>query len=339
MLRILFLSLTFLLLFNTAEGQLDPHFSQYLHTPLMVNPAKAGQIDGDMRLIANYRNQWSSVTTPFSTASLSYDTRIPKYFGRSCSYFGAGLVLLNDQAGDANFRTTNAQLALSYHQSLSKRGKPSYMSVGLMVGGGQRSLDLTKLYYDNQFNGDTFDTGLANGENFDRNSFLYLDISAGLNFALAIGKTSGVSFGLGMYHLNQPNVSFLGDDNETLFARFVANIDASLSFGDDSQLTVLPTVVFMNQGRHQEFTAGVMVKYNTSSRFAIGGGVMYRNSDAVIPMIRFDFKPVALAFSYDVNLSDLQVASNNNGSMEISLIFSPQIFSQRQACGAIFCPW
>ncbi len=337
--RYLITIIVVLVFISTSQGQADPHFSQYYHTPLWLNPAKAGLVDGDMRVIANYRNQWSSVTVPFNTVSASYDTRIPKYFGKSCSYFGAGVFLLNDQAGDSNFRSTTGQLALSYHQSLSKRGKSTYMSLGLMIGAGQKAFDQNQLFFDNQYNGDVFDTGLSSGENFDRTSLLYLDISAGLNFSIALGDVSGVSFGLGMYHLNQPNVSFLGDEDETLYARFVFNADARIAIGNEAKLTILPTVVYMGQGRHSEFTGGVIARYKTSERFAISGGALYRTSDALIPMFKLEFNPVALAFSYDVNISDLNVASNSNGSMEVSLILTPSVFNTRQQCGAVFCPF
>jgi len=254
--RIIYLIAMVAFFATIAKGQLDPHFSQYQHTPLLINPAKAGQIDGDMRLIANYRNQWSSVTVPFSTVSASYDMRIPKYFGKSCSYFGAGIVLLNDQAGDANFRRTMAELALTYNQSLSKRGKPTYMTVGLMIGGQQHAFDPNQLYFDNQFNGDIFDTGLSSGEEFSRTSLLYLDISAGLNFAISLGDQSGVSIGLGMYHLNRPNVSFIEDGDARLYSRIVFNVDGSIALGKDSKLAVLPTLVLMSQGPDRAFTAG-----------------------------------------------------------------------------------
>jgi type IX secretion system PorP/SprF family membrane protein len=322
-----------------AKGQVDPHFSQYQHTPLWINPAKAGQIDGDMRLITNYRNQWSSITNPFATASVSYDTRIPKYFGRSCSYFGAGLYLLGDLAGDANFRTNMAELALSYHQSLSKRGKSNYMSIGLMIGGGQRAFDPSKLYFDNQFDGNTLVGGLPSGENFSRTSLLYLDISAGLNFAFAIGKKSGISIGLGMYHLNRPNISFMNDADERLYARTTLNFEGSFALGRDEKLFLQPTIVFMKQANHSEFVGGLLVKYVTGDRFAISGGALFRSSDAIAPMFRLDFKPVALAFSYDVNTSSLSRASNYNGSMEVSVIFSPEVFGSKRDCGAIFCPF
>lgn len=322
-----------------AKGQVDPHFSQYQHTPLWINPAKAGQIDGDMRLIANYRNQWNSITNPFVTSSISYDTRVPKYFGKSCSYFGVGLYMLGDLAGDANFRTMMGEVALSYHQSLSRRGKPTYMSVGLMIGGGQRTFDATKLYFDSQYDGNTLVGGLPSGENFSRTSLLYLDISAGLNFAIAIGKKSGLSIGLGMYHLNRPNISFMDDAEERLYARTTLNVEGSFALGRDKKLFLQPTVVFMRQARHSEFVGGMIVKYMTSDRVAISGGALFRSSDAISPMFRLDFKPIALAFSYDVNTSNLSRASNYNGSMEVTIIVSPEVFGSKRDCGAIFCPF
>ena len=46
----------------TANSQ-DLHFSQFMNSPLLINPANTGFIpDGDFRLGANYRNQWASVS-------------------------------------------------------------------------------------------------------------------------------------------------------------------------------------------------------------------------------------------------------------------------------------
>ncbi len=323
----------------TSINAQDAHFSQYQHTPLWVNPAFAGQIAGDMRFIANYRNQWSSVTVPYQTVSLSYDTRIPKYFGKSCSYFGGGLFLMNDQAGDSEFRTTTAQLSFAYHQSLSNKGKPSYLSMGVMIGGGQMGINPEKLYFDNQFDGSGFDTSLGNGENFERTNFFYLDISAGLNFAIAIGKRSGITVGLGAYHLNQPNVSFLGDSTERLFARYVLQAGGEIGINEDLPLSFIPSLVYMLQGPHNEVTAGLMIKWSPNEDFALSGGGAFRSSDAFIPMIRVDFKTASLAFSYDLNTSKLNVASNSNGGMEIALMFQPNVFNEKQECQSIFCPF
>ncbi len=337
--RNIFYIIGFIIFYGQVGLAQDIHFSQYQHTPLWVNPAFAGQTQGDMRLIANYRNQWSSVTVPYQTMALSYDTRIPKYFGRSCSYFGGGILLMNDQAGDSEFRTTTAQLALAYHQSLSKKGKPSYLSLGVNVGGTQMGLKPDKLYFDNQFNGEGFDTGLSNGEVLDRTSFFYLDISAGLNFSIALGKKSGISLGVGAYHLNQPNVSFLGDSAEKLYSRLVVQGSGVISINEDFPISFIPSLVFMAQGPHQEFTSSLLLKWSASEEFSLYLGAGYRGGDAFIPMLRIDYKTVALAVSYDLNSSDLSKVSNSNGGMEVSLLFQPNIFNEKQDCQSIFCPW
>ncbi len=336
MLRRITIVTSVLVLFLLSGKAQDPHFSQLHNTPLWVNPALAGQTDGDMRLIANYRNQWSTVTVPYQTAAGSFDTKIPKYF-KNCSYFGAGVFVLNDQAGDAAFRTSTAQLSLAYHQSLSAK-KPTFLSLGFMVGAGQMAFDQNELYFDNQFDGGGFNTGLASGENFSRTSLMYLDISAGLTVTSSLGEFSGFYLGVGMYHLNQPNVSFLGDDSETLYMRTNLHAGGTIGLGEEGTIRVLPEFIMSFQGPSQEVLVGAMVQYAMSDLSLYLGG-MYRNKDAFIPMFRMDIKTVSLTFSYDVNTSELTRASAANGGMEISLKFTPKVFGARSECDEVKCPY
>ena len=53
-------------LWNFSIGQ-DIHWSQFNDNQLYQNPAHTGHFDGDYRFIGNYRDQWRSVTVPFST--------------------------------------------------------------------------------------------------------------------------------------------------------------------------------------------------------------------------------------------------------------------------------
>ena len=50
----------------------DLHFSQFMNSPLVTNPANTGFIpDGDYRIGINFRNQWSSVmSVPSNTATI-----------------------------------------------------------------------------------------------------------------------------------------------------------------------------------------------------------------------------------------------------------------------------
>ena len=58
-------------------------------SPLNLNPALTGVMDCNIRVIANYRNQWASVlkANAFNTYSASYEQKIP--VGRA-DYFGIG---------------------------------------------------------------------------------------------------------------------------------------------------------------------------------------------------------------------------------------------------------
>ena len=69
-----------------------PQFSQFYTNPLFQNPALAGDA-GTTRLIANYRNQWMSVGTPFQTSAFSLDTYAED------AQVGLGIQALYDRRG------------------------------------------------------------------------------------------------------------------------------------------------------------------------------------------------------------------------------------------------
>ena len=61
------------ILFPTSAHAQDIHFSQFYASPLTLNPSLTGNFDGLMRFGGNYRNQWASVSVPYSTASVYTD--------------------------------------------------------------------------------------------------------------------------------------------------------------------------------------------------------------------------------------------------------------------------
>ena len=93
----------------------DIHFSQYLTSPLNLNPALTGVMNEDLRLIANYRNQWKSVSAePYSTISFSTDGTLPPK-RKTNDFFGIGMVANRDYAGASQLKVTQANLSLSYN--------------------------------------------------------------------------------------------------------------------------------------------------------------------------------------------------------------------------------
>ena len=54
----------------------DIHFSQFYENSVLTNPALTGVFSGEYKVGIDYRNQWASVATPFTTTMFSAETRI-----------------------------------------------------------------------------------------------------------------------------------------------------------------------------------------------------------------------------------------------------------------------
>ena len=95
----------------------DIHFSQFYLSPLNLNPALTGVMNCNVRLTANYRNQWGSVlgNSSFRTYSVSYDQRIA--VGRN-DFFGIGGTFWGDKAGQGEFATLTGKLSASYSKKM-----------------------------------------------------------------------------------------------------------------------------------------------------------------------------------------------------------------------------
>src|SRR6478672_8878432 len=73
----------------------DAHFSQYNETPVILNPALSCTAY-DTRIIANYKNQWASVTSPFQTYGISIEQAFNHYKTKK-TYVGFSLTSYSDK--------------------------------------------------------------------------------------------------------------------------------------------------------------------------------------------------------------------------------------------------
>ncbi len=83
--------------------------------------------------------------------------------------------------------------------------------------------------------------------------------------------------------------------------------------------------MFETQGPYNELDLGGLVRCNLSQGYIKNQGVyfgaFYRWGDAIILTTRIDLNKVSFAFSYDVNISQLAVASGEQGGPELSIIY------------------
>ena len=60
----------------------------------------------------------------------------------------------------------------------------------------------------------------------------------------------------------------------------------------------------------------------TNPLYTIHFGGYLRWKDAFIPVVQLDYKPFSVAFSYDVNISELKTASQYRGGFEVSFTYA-----------------
>lgn len=302
------------------QGQ-DIHFSQFNNSPLNLNPAQTGFFRGSHRFILNHRNQWASVTTPYKTFSGSFDMQLLKRKFKQ-DIIGIGVVFNNDIAGDADMGTLAGNLSLSYTKALNKRNS-HFISIGLQSGGAQHKIDFTKLYFDNQYDGDQFNSTLVNGENFNRSSYSYLDVSAGIHWFLQKEDQLIFNGGISAFHLNQPKLSFFDNQDVYMHSRFV--VYGNVSIGLSKSADMIPSLLFMQQGVYNEIVIGSDFKFTLNnspyfySTFSIGAYL--RNKDALILKLGLDQRRWNFGLSYDFNYSDLHQASKYMGGYEVSITY------------------
>ncbi|MEO1436212.1 MAG: PorP/SprF family type IX secretion system membrane protein [Bacteroidota bacterium] len=338
--KLLLVLLIGLLLGGTLTAQ-DAHFSQFYNTPLWLNPALTGVMNHDMRFIANYRNQWATIGEPFQTAAVSVDANILAGFSED-DFFGVGLFIMNDMAGDSEFRDMQAQLSASYSKALGP-DQNIYLSFGGQFGFGQRRINTAALTFDSQFDGDVIDPTIGSGELLNGGSRTYLDASAGLSFFIIPTEGSSVLFGGSIAHLNEPEVGFLEGGSDKLFRRYTAHASAEVPAND--QLTLIPQAVLLAQGPAVQVNMGLLARYHFGDRdeplsAAITVGTTHRFNDAQVILLRYDYGPLGISASYDVNISTLAEATNGVGGPEIALIYTLDSWqkTKREKNGRIRCP-
>ena len=193
-----------LLCWNPLSAQ-DIHFSQFWNTPIDINPALVGVDKEDTRIFGAYKSQWQSVPVGYTTFSGAMDTKW-NAFNSENGFMGIGLLFNHDQAGDSDWTLTDISGLFSYTQQLSTG---VFASVGGRIGLGNRSFKLQDLTFDNQFNGEFFDPGIAPSENFIDTRTSFLDLGIGFNLHLQKDDfRTKLDIGLGLHHLNTPSQNF-----------------------------------------------------------------------------------------------------------------------------------
>ena len=293
----------------------DPHFSQYHASPLTLNPAMTGSMNSDSRFSGNFRQQWWGVGNPFTTGTISYDTKLIQSKMKK-DIFGLGILGMYDQSSDGSFKNNNLALSLSYHKALDAQAN-STLGIGFQLMYASRFINTNKLNFANQFNGYGFDTDIPSNETFGNLQRNYFDLNAGLLYTYRNDNVEAYAGG-SIYHIGNPNINFLQNDKYKLPQRYTAHVGSRFFVGNNNEIFF--GGLYMYQAGAQEENLGISYGLNVNSALMVYGGLWYRIQDAFIPFIGLDYKNLSIGFSYDINNSDLKDYTSKNGSFEVSFI-------------------
>lgn len=319
--RNLLLLIGVLLLFSLRGMAQDLHFSQFYNQPMLFNPSLTGHMpDADYRLAAQYRSQWQNLPVPYKTIAAAGDVKLLAHEAKR-NWLGLGLGFYNDKAGHGDLSLTKAQVSAAYHLEF---GRSSILSVGIGFAVTQRSVNMSKLTFDNQWNGLKFDSDLPHREGFSNEKTSYLDASLGLSYAYAPSEFFFVQMAAGLMHVNQPKESFYNGDNKIAF-RPVVDLKSIILIADEwiAEVGVQASqqkTAFELIGGGQVYTNVTPRSYNANVLIM---GAYYRLYDAVIPTFGYEWNGIRLLISSDIPLgpNNLGPAMKYYGGVEVSLIY------------------
>jgi type IX secretion system PorP/SprF family membrane protein len=303
---------------NLAVSQ-DVHFSQFYASPLTLNPANAGINACDYRAGLNYRTQWKSVTVPYKTFGLWGDINVLEDKILMGDQVGLGASLVSDRAGDGELTTNKISLAGAYHKSLTG-DKAWVLSVALGGAYVQKKIDFTKLYWDDQWNGEFFDEDGPTSELPATEDLSYFDLQVGLRVTYTMSDNMQFYIGASMFHVNSARESFIASGNK-LGKRPVIHGGGNVVL--QPGLFLEPAFLYMRQKKAYEAVVGSLVGYVNPNwnGVTVLGGAWYRFGDAAIVTLGGQYESFRLLMNYDFNLSQLTPATNVRGGFELSLIY------------------
>ncbi len=315
----------------------DPAFSQFFSSPLNVNPALTGRINNKWRLISNLRDQWISPASPYTTGTISFDTKILKNKIPETSVLGIGGMLMYDQDFAGIQKGNYLSMDLSYNIKLAESEDGEHrLGVGFGATYINKVIDFSALNFGRQFTGFGFDNGLPSGETALSNMKPCYSASSGFIYSYTSNITN-VDLGVAGFHLNKPKQTVVKDPHQFLPPRYVVHGNFETILND--YLVLNTNAIYQAQSGTSYFSVGGALGYYLSKTeeedIIVNGGLWYWSNNAVIPYVGIVYKNFQFGLTYDITVSKLSQASGKPKTFELSLI----IRGNDKPAGIIPCPW
>ena len=301
-------------LFSQFIKAQDVHYSQFEKTKLLINSSLISSQEEDYEIQLQRRSQWSSITIPFNTFSLSFTLK------EVYKTLSLGGTILNDVAGDSHFSTD----AFLFSVGNSVISKNNLFAFSVQTGFSQRSINYDRLIF-------------FENEGLENLSFSFFDFGIGISNYKKIDSSFAFLIGLSSYHLNKPKQSLTSNDEVVLTPKYIIHSNTYINI--NSKTEIIPAMYTSLQGQQQEFVIGSGGSYRLNSETRLKTGIYTRMKDAIFITLGMQKENLEVIISYDINTSTLANASDSMGGIEFSISYGwSRIKENKKESLEIICP-
>ena len=287
-----------------------------------MNPAQTGRFYGDMRSSWMYRSYGYDLSKPYSTFYMSIED--PVYIKKES--FNIGGYFSHDNSAGSSITANQFTLATSKEIRLSLNHA---LIVGLSAGYVLKQINTNGLTFPDQYSRETgtFDPSLPTSDIFEESKNSYLDLGFGLLSSNKLTNGS-LSIGFAMFHLNRPNETFFGINNQIPLKWTVhAKSDLNLS----KSIFILPMFVYVEMAKANESIIGANIGHVFGNEGLLPdniiGGLHMRYSDLFRPLsyiltIGTKVKEWQIMVNYDIEAGNHRNNQMFNTAIELNLNYT-----------------
>jgi type IX secretion system PorP/SprF family membrane protein len=289
-----------------CKGQ-DAHFTQYLSTPIYLNPAFAGY-DGCTRFAASYRNQWPNISGNYQTVNASFDQYVRPFRG------GIGVNFQYDNSAGTLERYS---LGATYAPVFRFFNGKLVVSPALEMGWRRSTINWENLTL-GEMTDPRYGLGYVPTEIPPNNTNDLMDFATGLLFSQNLAKNlHHLIYGVAFHHMTQPDDGFGG------VSMLPLRITAHITYVGriTKYLSISPTFIYKKQQDFEMFLPSLAFEFY---RVRLGAGfrASITNFDSVNFMAGYSLGRFSLGYSFDLTVNSLGMRTGGSHEAHVGVRFN-----------------
>lgn len=320
----------FICIFFISRAQ-NIHYSNFLVTPVLINPAGTCNFDANWRITNVYRSQGGNFTEPYKTNLLGID----KHYRVQNQLVSGSLFYANDVSAINTLKINQIFLTGGYQTNIKEK---MILIFGIQASFVHKSNSLQYLTLPEQFDMTTgiFNNNLPSSESFSYTTSNHFEFSSGVIWKKSM-KSMVNEVGLAVFNLNNPDEKIM-NSTIRLPEKYVLYYMLNTTANDIIIKKYYFYYVFLNKSTELIFGTQLGYKLNEITKvpvmlylgFNIRSG-FNRNEDSMIFAAGIEYINWNVCFNYDYDISGLHNITSNTNALELSIVYTrPNTFLNKK---------